>query len=69
MINSDVLLFSVTNKESYVTGAPLTSAYLILVVVLSINRIRRHLDTGRRGVMLYIDSSNILGANHFCSTV
>ena len=55
-------------SSSYITGAPLTSANIILVVVLSINPIRRRLDTGSRGVMFYVDSSNILRTNHLSFT-
>ena len=54
-------------SSSYITGAPLTSANIILVVVLSINPIRRRLDTGSRGVMFYVDSSNVLRTNHLRS--
>ena len=54
-------------SSSHITGAPLTSANNILVVVLSINPIRRRLDTGSRGVMFYVDSSNTLSANHLRS--
>ena len=53
--------------SSYITGAPLTSANIILVVGLSINPIRRRLDTGSRGVMFYVDSSNVLRTNHLRS--
>ena len=55
-------------SSSYITGAPLTSANIILVVVLSINPIRRRLETGSRGVMFYVDSSNILRTNHLSFT-
>ena len=55
-------------SSSYITGAPLTSANIILVVVLSVNPIRRRLDTGSRGVMFYVDSSNILRTNHLSFT-
>ena len=51
-------------SSSYITGAPLTSANIILVVVLSVNPIRRRLDTESRGVMFYVDSSNVLRTNH-----
>ena len=57
-----------STSSSYITGVQLTSANIILVVVLSINPIRRRLDTGSRGVMFYVDSSNILRTNHLSFT-